>query len=131
MLRRCRASPRDPDRQSRRAVPNPRRSAEPTAHHWRQQPSHNMWDEDPRWHEAIYRFLRFNVAAITVVLGVWSAWAREWAMLGYWLLGLAAVFLTLCLYAAIVWTLAHSVVWLVRVIKRVFHLLACPRRGER
>ena len=45
----------------------------------------------------------------------------EWAMLGYWMLGLATVLLALCLYAAIVWMVGHSVVWIVRTFKRVFH----------
>lgn len=80
-----------------------------------------MWEEDPRWQEANYRFLVFLVAVITVVVAVWSALAGDWTTLGHWMLGLAVVFLALCLYAAAVWGIGHAVIWIVRVFKRVFH----------
>ena len=80
-----------------------------------------MWEEDPRWQEANYRFFLFLVAALTVGVAVWSVVESEWAMLGYWMLGLATVFLALCLCAAIVSTIGHSVVWTVRTFKKVFH----------
>jgi energy-converting hydrogenase Eha subunit H len=80
-----------------------------------------MWEEDPRYQEANYRFLLFLIAALTVGVAVWSAWEREWTMLGYWVLGLLAVLLALALYAAAVWVVGHSIVWIVRVFKSVFH----------
>ena len=86
-----------------------------------------MWEEDPRYQEANYRFLLFMVAVLTVGVAIWSAVASEWMMLGYWMLGLGVVFLALCLYAAVVWVIGHSVVWIVRVFKRVFQAGVSPR----
>ena len=60
------------------------------------------------------------VAALTVGVAIWSALASEWMMLGYWMLGLGVIFLALCLYAAAVWMIGHSAVWIVRLFKRVF-----------
>jgi hypothetical protein len=79
-----------------------------------------MWEEDPRWQEANYRFLLFLVAVLTVGVAVWSAWERKWAVLGYWMLGLTAVFFALCLHAAVVWMIGHLIVWLGRLLKRLF-----------
>ena len=78
-----------------------------------------MWEEDPKWQESNYRLLVFLVVALTVGVAVWSAWAGEWKMLGCWLLGLAVVFLAFCLYAVAVKGFAHSVIWIIRVYKRV------------
>ena len=80
-----------------------------------------MWEEDPKYQEANYRFLLFLVAALTVGATGWSAIAGDWWLIGYWMLGLAGVALALCIYAAVVWIIGHSVVWLGRAFKRVFH----------
>ena len=80
-----------------------------------------MWEEDPRYQKANYRFLLFLIAALTIGVAIWSAWEREWTMLGYWMLGLFAVLLALALYAAVVWLVGHSVGLVVGVYKRVFH----------
>ena len=79
-----------------------------------------MWEEDPRYQEANYRFLLFLIVALTVGVAIWSAWEREWMMLGYWMLGLLAVLSALVLYAAAVWLVGHSIIWVVGVCKRVF-----------
>ena len=80
-----------------------------------------MWEEDPRYQEANYRFLLFFLAALTIGVAIWSAWEREWMMLGYWTLGLFAVFLALLIYAAVIWLVGHAVARLSRIIKRLFH----------
>lgn len=80
-----------------------------------------MWDEDPGYQEANYRLLLFLVAALTVGVAIWSALEGEWMIFGYWMLGLVVVFLALCLYAGAVWVIGHTVVWVVRLLKRVFH----------
>ena len=79
-----------------------------------------MWEEDPKWQEANYRFLLFLAAALTVGVAAWSAVEREWAMLGYWMLGLATLLSALCIYAAIVWIVGHSIVWTARACKKLF-----------
>jgi len=80
-----------------------------------------MWEEDPRWQEANYRFHVFLVAALTIGVVIWSAWMHEWTIIGYWLLGLGILFFALCIYAAIVWTVGHMILWLVRLFRRMVH----------
>lgn len=80
-----------------------------------------MWEEDPRYQEANYRFLLLLIAVLTVGVAIWSAWERHWAMLGNWILGLLVVLLALTLYAAAVWLVCHFIVWIVGVYQRVFH----------
>ena len=79
-----------------------------------------MWEEDPRYQDANYRLLLFLIAVLTVGVAIWSAWEREWMMLGYWMLGLLVVFLALALYAAAVWMVGQSIVCICAVCKRVF-----------
>jgi hypothetical protein len=76
-----------------------------------------MWEEDPRYQNAVYRFLIGSVVALTVLATVTSILERDWEFLGYWFLGLGVVFAALCLYAAVVWLLVHIVrlaAWLMR-----------------
>jgi len=80
-----------------------------------------MWEEDPRWQEANYRFHVFLVAALTGGVVIWSAWMHEWTMIGYWVLGLGVLFFALCIYAAIVWTVGHLIMWLGRLFRRMVH----------
>ena len=80
-----------------------------------------LWEEDPRWQEANYRFLVFLVAVLTVGVVIWSAWMQESTIIGYWFLGLGVLFFALCIYAAIVWTVGHMSLWLGRLFKRMVH----------
>jgi 4-amino-4-deoxy-L-arabinose transferase-like glycosyltransferase len=80
-----------------------------------------MWEEEPSYQKANYRFLGFLTATLVVGVAIWSAWEREWMMLGYWVLGLLAILLALAFYAAAVWLFGHSIASMVRVFKSVFH----------
>lgn len=76
-----------------------------------------MWDENPRYLETCYRFLLWTTG-IGLVWGlVLSLWSGDRA--SYWLflkiLGIALT--TLCVYAALVWAVAH-LAWILQRIAR-------------
>jgi hypothetical protein len=78
-----------------------------------------MWEEDPRYQNAVCRFLIGSVVALTLIATAVSILERDWEFLGYWLLGLGVVFAALCLYAAAVWLVVHIVrlaAWLTRKV---------------
>jgi hypothetical protein len=80
-----------------------------------------MWEGDPRYQEANYRFLLFLTATLTGGVVIWSAWEQEWMILSYWVLGLFAVLSTLALYTAAVWLVGYSIIWTARIFKGVFY----------
>src|SRR5688572_3808765 len=80
-----------------------------------------MWEEDPRWQQAHYRFLLWSVGVIGVVVVLISALNGDWDLIRYYFVGLGVVLGVLCTYAAIVWTVAHSAMFLNRLHRRVFH----------
>ena len=79
-----------------------------------------MWEEDPRWQEANYRFSIAIVAVGTVCVALWSAWEREWSLLGYWALIWGVILGALLLYGASVWFACHSVAFICRQLRKVF-----------
>jgi hypothetical protein len=78
-----------------------------------------MWEEDPRYQNAVYRFLIGSVVALTLIATAASILERDWKFLSNWFLGLGVVFAALCLYAAVVWLVVHIVrlaAWLMRKV---------------
>ena len=80
-----------------------------------------MWDEDPRYQNAVYRFLIGSVVALTLIATVECVLERDWEFLRHWFLGLGVVFAALCLYVAIVWLVVHIVRLATRLMHKVFH----------
>ena len=84
-----------------------------------------MWEEDPRFQNAVYRFLIGSIVVLTLFATVASVLMRDWEFLRYWLLGLGVVFAALCLYVAIVWLVVFIVRLAARLIRKAFR-----RRGR-
>ena len=86
-----------------------------------------MWEEDPRYQNAVCRFLIGSVVALTLIATAASILERDWEFLSYWFSGLGVVFAALCFYAAVVWLVVHTVrlaAWLMRkVFQRGKHVL--------
>ena len=80
-----------------------------------------MWEEDPRWQQASYRFLLWSVGIIGVVAALTSAFTHDWIFVRSYVICLAVVLAALGVYAGVVWTAAQIVVLLVRLYRRVFH----------
>jgi hypothetical protein len=68
-----------------------------------------MWDEDPRFQEAHWRFVRGSFIALLVLAALLSLITWGWSPLKYLLGVFAVVFGALCLYGGAVWLLAHSI----------------------
>jgi hypothetical protein len=79
-----------------------------------------MWEEDPRYQNAVCRFLIGSVFALTLIATAASILERDWEFLSYWFLGLGIVFAALCLYAAIVWLIVHIVRLVAWLMHKVF-----------
>jgi hypothetical protein len=79
-----------------------------------------MWEEDPRWQAAKYRFLLGGVAAVAVVSGVSSFVTGNWSYLRSFCISLGVLLGALCIYAAIIRTVALLMMLSVRVYQR-FH----------
>jgi hypothetical protein len=80
-----------------------------------------MWEEDPRWQQGNYRFL---VGAVVVGLAgsfLISLFSGDWELFRAFLEMLGVISAVLCIYAAIVWTVAHSVASIWRVFRRLRH----------
>ena len=80
-----------------------------------------MWEEDPRWQEANYRFSIVIVIVATVSVAIWSVWESDWAFLGYWMLICSVILCALLCYGGAVWLVCHSVAFVVRFIRRKLH----------
>jgi uncharacterized membrane protein YeaQ/YmgE (transglycosylase-associated protein family) len=77
-----------------------------------------MWEEDPRWQQANYRFLVGAVVVGLVGSFLISLFFGDWELFKDFLEALGAILAALCIYAAVVWTVAHLVTKLGRVFKR-------------
>jgi tellurite resistance protein TehA-like permease len=80
-----------------------------------------MWEEDPRWQAANYRLLIGSTVVLTLLATGWSILERDWEFLRYWFSGLGAIVAALCIYATLVWLVAHTVRLVARLIRRFFH----------
>ena len=80
-----------------------------------------MWDEDPRWVQAQYRFVVWSVAALGVIALLASAFTRDWTISGWYFSGLGIIVGGLCIYGAVVWALCWGAVLLARIWRRIFH----------
>jgi hypothetical protein len=69
-----------------------------------------MWEEDPRWQEANYRFLVCSVVIGLVGGFIFSLWTDDWQPYRIFLEALGIILGGLCIYAACVWTIGHMVV---------------------
>ena len=79
-----------------------------------------MWEEDPRYQNAVYRFLIGTVVVLTLIAMAVSILESDWGLFRYWLLGLGVLFAALCLYAAIAWLVVHIVCLTARLVRKVF-----------
>jgi hypothetical protein len=80
-----------------------------------------MWEEDPRWQQANYRFLLWSVGIVGVAAVLFSVFDGDWTFARYYFLGLGVVLAALCIYAAIVWTVAQVAFLLIRLCRKLFH----------
>lgn len=76
-----------------------------------------MWEEDPRWQEASFRSAVLFVALASVGVAAWSAWTRDWSLLGSWALIWSGIGCVLVLYAAIIWSVGHSIAFVARKVR--------------
>jgi hypothetical protein len=83
-----------------------------------------MWEEDPRWQEANYRFSIVIVIVGTIGVAIWSAWEQDWSLLGYWAMILGIILCALLFYGSVVW-----LVYLAISCIRVFIRKALRRKG--
>ena len=80
-----------------------------------------MWEEDPRWQQGNYRLL---VGAIVIgLIGSFliSLFSSDWQLFRVFLEVLGVILAALCIYAAIVWIVAHLGVKLWRAFRRWGH----------
>ena len=77
-----------------------------------------MWEEDPRWQEASFRSAVLLVAVASVGVAAWSAWTRDWSLLGSWVLIWSGILCVLALYAGIIWTAGHSIAFVARQVQK-------------
>ena len=77
-----------------------------------------MWEEDPRWQNATYRFLAASIIVLTVIVAAWSIVGKDRKFLIFWFSGLGIVVVALCVYAAIMWLIAHGVESVIYLIRR-------------
>jgi hypothetical protein len=80
-----------------------------------------MWEEDPRWQQGNYKFLLWCVGISGVLAVLASALTDDWSLARYYFIWLGVVLAALAIYAAIVWTVAHSIWLVVRLYRRLFH----------
>ena len=80
-----------------------------------------MWEEDPRWQQANYRFLVGAVVVGLVGSFLVSLLLGDWEVFRVFLVGLGVILAALCIYAAIVWTVAYLGVKLWRAFRRWGH----------
>ena len=80
-----------------------------------------MWDEDPRWVEAQYRFAVWIVAVLSVLVPLLSAFTGDWAITGWYFAALGTILGALCIYGAVVWTLCRGVMLLLHFWRKIFH----------
>ena len=80
-----------------------------------------MWDEDPRWVQAQYRFVVCCVAVLGGLALLASAFTRDWSIAGWYFGGLGVILGGLCIYGAVVWALCWGFVLLARIWRRIFH----------
>lgn len=80
-----------------------------------------MWDEDPKWQAAAYRALVWTVAfAVVFGLGI-SLWTGDWDAYRTVLMWIGIFAAAICLYAALVWTVAHLVAALWKIFEKFGH----------
>ena len=77
-----------------------------------------MWEEDPRWQQANYRFIVGCVVSVTVLATFSSLYTRDWNYLLWWLYALGTIFAALCLYASVVWSVCQIVRFGIRMVHR-------------
>jgi len=68
----------------------------------------HMWDEDPRCQESIYRLLVWSVGFGLVGGAILAFWADDWSGYKIFLRILAIATVALCIYAAVIWVVGHS-----------------------
>ena len=79
------------------------------------------WEESEVYQEFIYRLLRWAVLILTVGLAVFCLFTGDWYYFGYWMIGLAILFLAVLAYAGIIWSVGRLAILAVRVFRRLFH----------
>jgi hypothetical protein len=79
-----------------------------------------MWEEDPRWQEANYRLLLWSVVVLGGVAVLASIFTGDWTFARGCFIGAAIILAALVIYAAVVWTVGHLIVLVVRFFRRRF-----------
>ena len=80
----------------------------------------SIWEEDPRWQQAQYKFLVWSVGVCGLLAIVVSAFIGDWSVARAYFTAVGVVVAAVCVYAAVVWTVAHGAVLLIRLFRRVF-----------
>ena len=79
------------------------------------------WEESEVYQEFTYRLLRWAVLILTVGSAVVCLFTGDWSYFGYWMIGLAILFLAVLAYAGIIWLVGRLAILAVRVFRRLFH----------
>ena len=80
-----------------------------------------MWEENPRWQQANYRFLMWCIGIVGILAVLASALTDDWSYARFYFIWLGVALAALVAYAAVVWTVAHSVRLVHRLYRRYFH----------
>lgn len=79
-----------------------------------------MWEEDPRYQESNYRFLKLVVVVGSLLMALYGALTGEWDVPGWWFFSVVGVLIALGLYAAAVWGIGHGIAWIFRFVRSTF-----------
>jgi hypothetical protein len=77
-----------------------------------------MWEENPIYQDANYRLTVKATIVVFLLANLWCVAFRDWEMLGYVWIILASLIAALCAYAAVIWLVGKSILWIANTRRR-------------
>lgn len=77
-----------------------------------------MWEEDPRWQEANFRFLVSGTAFLAVLATAYGLAFQEWKFPAFWYSVLGILIVAVGIYGVIVWLIVRAVILTSRILRR-------------
>lgn len=77
-----------------------------------------MWDEDPKWQQAYYKFTLWSAGFLGMAAVLTSLSIGNWAPARFYVLGQGFLLAVLATYATLVWLAAHLVPLLARLWRK-------------
>jgi hypothetical protein len=78
-----------------------------------------MWEEDPRFQNAQFRFVIGSVVTITVLAASLSVVFWDWEFIKYWFGTLGVAVIVVGLYGVAVWLVGHGLRSVARILRRL------------